>query len=145
MSPEQAGPPDSAPTVPSNYDPPAYERQSYQRTTYERPAYQPPRMSSTERVCQIVYLVFGVIEVLIAIRFLLKLLAANPDAGFSSFMYGITEPFVAFFQGVFPTPVSRGSVLELSSVLAIIVYALLAYIIVRVIRIAARRQTPDAL
>lgn len=135
MYPEQTSPPDTTPDVP-----PAYERPAYQR-----PAYEPPRMSSTERACQIVYLVFGIIEALILIRILLKLLAANPDAGFSSFMYGITEPFVAFFEGVFPTPASRGSVLELSSVLAIIVYALLAYIIVRVIRIVSRRQTPDAL
>ena len=130
MYPEQAGPPDTTPD-----QPPAYRS----------PAYQSPRMSSTERACQIVYLVFGVIEALVLIRILLKLLAANPDAGFSSFMYAITEPFVTFFQGVFPTPASRGSVLELSSVLAIIVYALLAYIIVRVIRIVSRRQTPDAL
>ncbi|MGH2516700.1 MAG: YggT family protein [Ktedonobacterales bacterium] len=125
MSPEQASPPEMAPS-------PA-------------PAYQPARISSVERTCQIVYLVFGIIEVLIVIRILLKLLAANPNAGFTSFMYGVTQPFVAFFQGVFPTTASQNSVFELSSVLAIAVYALLAYVIVRVIRIVSRRQTPEAL
>jgi hypothetical protein len=51
---------------------------------------------------------------------------------------------VAFFQGVFPEAESRSSVLELSSALAIIVYTLLAYAIVRVMRILSRRQTPGA-
>lgn len=127
MSPEQINPPEMVPNPPPAYQPG-----------------QPGRISSTERTCQIVYLVFGIIEALIVIRILLKLLAANPNAGFSSFIYGITQPFVAFFQGVFPIAESRGSIFELSSVLAIVVYALLAYAIVRVIRILSRRQTPDA-
>ncbi len=97
-------------------------------------------VSGTDRACQIVYLIFGIIEVLIAIRIVLKLLAANPSAGFSSFIYGITGPLVGPFLGVFNTPSgSNGSVFELSSVLAVIVYMLLAYVIVRAIRIMSRR------
>lgn len=134
MSPEQSSPPQTTPNLPPEYQ--------YRRPPQE---YRTGRVSATDRACQVIYLVFGIIEALIAIRILLKLLAANPDAGFSSFIYGITEPFVSFFQGVFPVAESRGSVLELSSVLAIIVYALLAYAIVRVIQILSRRQTPDAL
>lgn len=97
-------------------------------------------VSGTDRACQIVYLIFGIIEVLIGIRIVLKLLAANPSAGFSSFIYGITGPLVGPFLGVFNTPSgSNGSVFELSSVLAIIVYVLLAYVIVRTIRVLSRR------
>lgn len=131
MMPEQTRPPETTPDIPPYYTTPQANNQR-------------APVSPTDRVCQIIYLVFGIVEVLIAIRVILKLLAANPDAGFSSLIYGITQPLVAFFQGVFPTPTgSRGSVFELSSVLAIIVYALLAYVIVRVIRItSARRQTP---
>ena len=129
MSPEHTTPPETTPNVPPQ----------------NVPAYQPVRVSSIDRTCQIVYLVFGVIEALIAIRVLLKLLAANPDASFTSFMYGVSQPFVTFFQNVFPTTQSRGSVFELSSVLAIVVYALLAYAIVRVIRILSRRQTPGTM
>ena len=75
-----------------------------------------------------------------AVKFLLPELAANPEAAFTQFLYGITDPFVAPFQGVFPQPQSHGSVLELSSLLAIIIYALLAYVIVRVIAYARGRQ-----
>ena len=99
-------------------------------------------VSGADRARQVVYLIFGIIEVLIAIRVVLKLLAANPNAGFSSFIYGITEPLVGPFLGVFNTPSGdNGSVFELSSVLAIIVYMLLAYVIVRVIYILSRRPT----
>lgn len=99
-------------------------------------------VSGADRARQAVYLIFGIIEVLIAIRVVLKLLAANPNAGFSSFIYGITGPLVGPFLGVFNTPSgNNGSVFELSSVLAIIVYMLLAYVIVRVIYILSRRPT----
>jgi uncharacterized protein YggT (Ycf19 family) len=106
----------------------------------EAPSVAYARPSATYRLIQLVYLVFGIIEALIAIRVVMKLLAANPEAAFTQFLYGITDPFVAPFQGVFSTPQSHGSVLELSSLLAIIIYALLAYVIVRVIAYARGRQ-----
>ena len=98
------------------------------------------RTNNGYRAAQIVYLILGILETLLLIRFLLKLLAANPDAGFSSLIYGITGPFVALFQDVFATPQSRGSVLELSTILAMIVYALIAWGIVKVIAIARDRR-----
>jgi uncharacterized protein YggT (Ycf19 family) len=94
------------------------------------------------RAAQIVYTIFGIIEVLILIRIILKLLAANPDAGFSSLIYGITGPLVAPFQGVFGAPSGNGSVLEISSILAIVVYALIAWGIARIIELSTRRRTP---
>jgi hypothetical protein len=98
-----------------------------------------------DRAIRFVYLVLGVMEVLIAIRVVMKLLAANPGAGFTSFIYGITAPLVAFFQGVFPEPATNGSVLEISSLLAMAVWALVAWIIVRIIDMTRRRQsTPTA-
>ncbi len=94
------------------------------------------------RASQIVYLVFGVIEALILVRVILRLLAANPNAGFTSLIYGLTFPFVAPFEGVFPSAGAGGSVLELSSILAILIYALLAWVIVRIVHIAAERDRP---
>jgi uncharacterized protein YggT (Ycf19 family) len=93
------------------------------------------------RAANFVYIIFGIIEALILIRFVLKLLAANPNAGFSSFIYNVTAPLVAPFQGVFPTPASNGSVLEIASLLAIVVYALISWAIVRLIELAQRPTT----
>jgi uncharacterized protein YggT (Ycf19 family) len=101
-------------------------------------------ISPADRTVRIIYLVFGVIEALIAIRLILKLLAANPYAGFTSLIYSVTQPFVALFQVVFPDPQSKGSVLEVSSLLAILVYALLAFGLASLVRILGRRQTPGA-
>jgi len=97
--------------------------------------------SPAHRAGQIVYFVFGVLEALLIIRLVMKLLGANPDAGFSQLIYGLTYPFVALFQGVFPNAGGRGGVLELSTLLALIVYALVAWGIVRLIYLLAERRT----
>ncbi len=148
------------PTAPSQFEPTApittpnpppanpYAA-SYERERYVQPAAPAPRpvvvASSSAlyalRLTQIVYLVFGVIEALILIRFILKLLAANPAAAFTNFVYQLSGPFVAPFQGVFPSPATDASVFELSSALAIIIYMLLAALIVRIIWLARRRNT----
>ena len=131
---------------PGPVEPAQYPR-SADPVQYARPAVPMQRTVTTEmasqpdRIAQVVYIAFGVVEALIAFRVVLKLLAANPDAGFSSLIYAITWPFVALFQGVFPTPVSHSSVFEFSSVLAILVYALLSWVMVRLVHVAGHRQT----
>jgi hypothetical protein len=89
------------------------------------------------RLTQLVYWLFGLIEGLIAIRFVLKALGANPSAGFAEFIYGITGVLVAPFMGLFGNPQAQGSVLELNSIVALIVYALLAWLIGRLVWILA--------
>ena len=85
------------------------------------------RRGTAYKVRQGIYLIFGIIEGLIAIRFVLRALGANPQAGFASFVYGITAPLLTPFVGLFGTPQSNGSVLELHAIVAIIVYALVAW------------------
>ena len=109
-----------------------------------RPRYTEPPGWDVLRIENLVYIVFGVVEGLILIRFILLLLAANPNAGFSNLIYNITAPLVAPFQGVFPTPVSHNSVLEVASLLAIIVYALIAWAVIRLIDLARRGPTSVA-
>jgi hypothetical protein len=46
-------------------------------------------------------------------------------------IYGVTAPLVAPFYGLFGNPSAQGSVLEIHSIVALIVYALLAWLIVR--------------
>ena len=82
----------------------------------------------------------GLVEALMITRVILKLLAANPEAGFVRFIYNVSAPLVAPFQGIFPTPATQNSVLELSSLVAIAVYAVIAWGLVRLIAIFGRRQ-----
>ena len=95
------------------------------------------RRLTLHRWTQAIYLVFGVIETLIAIRFALRLLGANPAAAFTDFIYDVTAPFIAPFVGVFGTPEVDGAVLEPHSLLAIAVYALIAWLAVRLLWVVA--------
>ena len=79
------------------------------------------------------------LEILLAFRVGLRLIAANPDSGFGMFMYGITGIFVAPFNGLIGTPTSGGSSLEITTLIAMAVYALICWGIAYVIRIVADR------
>ena len=99
----------------------------------ESVAYDPyaNRRMAAYRTTQLIYWVFGLIEALIAIRFVLKALGANPAAGFAEFIYGVTYPLVLPFVGLFGSPTAQGSVLELHSIVALVVYALLAWLLTK--------------
>ncbi|HET9109793.1 MAG TPA: YggT family protein [Ktedonobacterales bacterium] len=98
------------------------------------------RIYALARAGQIVYLILGILETLLVIRFVLKLLAANPVAPFTSFIYALTEPFVVPFEGVFQAPQTQGAMLDLAAVLAMIVYALLVWGIVSVLYTLGNRR-----
>ncbi|MEA2660727.1 MAG: hypothetical protein QOH08_299 [Chloroflexota bacterium] len=89
------------------------------------------RRESAYKLQQGIYILFGVVEVLLATRFVLRLLGANAQAGFAQLIYGVTGPLVAPFQGLFGTVQSDASVLESSSLVALLVYALLAWLVVK--------------
>jgi hypothetical protein len=88
------------------------------------------------RIGQLVYLIFGVMIALIAIRFVLLLLGANPNAGFTNFVYDVTGPLVAPFEGIFGAPDVETGVFDPASLVAIVVYSLIAWVIAKVIDIS---------
>lgn len=87
------------------------------------------------RAVQVVWFLVGLIDVILAIRFVMKLLAANTSSGFVSFMYNLSEPLVAPFRGIFGAPAAGGSVLEPASLVAIVIYSLIGWGIVALIRL----------
>ena len=84
------------------------------------------------------------IEALLAFRFVLKLMAANADAGFTSLVYSLTWPFTAPFLAVFPRTVVQGSIFEWTTLLAMFVYLLVAYAIVQLLLMSKTVSTPEA-
>lgn len=104
---------------------------------YYRPYPAEPALDAymLRKVNQIIWLVAVVLEVLIAFRVFLKLIAANPQSGFASFIYSVTAPFLAPFAGLTSTPTASGSVLEISSIIAMAVYALVFWLIAYVVRL----------
>lgn len=134
--------------VDPRYPYPSHESEQHyreQRLPSRFEAAQARRAYAAARTRQIIYLVLGILETFLILRFALELLAANPEAAFTSFIYALTEPFVAPFEGVFPMPQTRGAVLDLASVLAMIVYALLVWGIVSVIYTLANRRPTQSL
>jgi uncharacterized protein YggT (Ycf19 family) len=104
--------------------------------------YVEARRSSADWLNGLISLVIGLIAILIAIRVVLKLLAANPASGFTHFIYGITGPLVAPFQGIFGTPsANNGAVFEISSILAIAVYLLVGWLLMRLVQLIIDRPT----
>jgi YggT family protein len=104
--------------------------------------YVESRRSTADWINGLISLVIGLIAILIAIRVVLKLLAANTASGFTHFIYGVTGPFVAPFQGIFGTPsADNGAVFEISSILAIAIYLLVGWLLMRLVALLIDRPT----
>ncbi len=102
-------------------------------------AYDPyaERRRTSHRLVQMIWLLFGIVEGLLAIRFILKLLGANESAGFANFINAATGPFVAPFNNLFGNPATGGSVLELNTIVAMVVYMLVAWLVAKVVWLMA--------
>ncbi len=97
-----------------------------------------PRFS-IPRIDRLLWLAAIILEILIGFRVFLKLIAANPQSGFASFIYTVTAPFLAPFAGLTSTPAANGSVFEISSIIAMVVYALLFWLAVYVVHLFDER------
>ena len=92
------------------------------------------RRAILRKVSQFIGLVAAVVESLIGLRFLLKLIAANPNSPFANFVYNFTDLFMWPFHNLVTTPTaSNGMALELNALIAIVVYALLAWVVIKLI------------
>lgn len=91
----------------------------------------------------IVWFVFGFIEVMIALRFVLKLLGANAEAGFVQLVYSVSGIFMAPFEAVFKTEAVATSTVEWSALVAIAVYALIAWGLVALIDALSPRASAE--
>ena len=87
----------------------------------------------TFKVIQLIWLLLSILETLIALRIGLKLIAANSANPIVAFIYGFTYLFLFPFAGMIASPSSGTIVLELSSVFAMLVYALIAWAVERTV------------
>jgi hypothetical protein len=87
----------------------------------------------TFKASQLIWLLFGILEVLIALRIGLLLIGANPASPIVALIYGITAVFLLPFTGLVGSPSIGGMVLEISSMFAMLIYALIAWAIERTV------------
>jgi hypothetical protein len=85
------------------------------------------------KTAQWIWLILGIVETLIGLRVVLKLIGANPANPFAAFIYNASGIFLFPFAGLVGTPTAGAIVLEISSIIAMLVYALLAWGIERII------------
>jgi len=87
----------------------------------------------TFKVTQLIWLFLGILEALIALRIGLKLIGANPESPIVALIYGLTFLFLFPFEGMVVTPSSGSIVLELSSLFAMLIYGLIAWVVERTV------------
>jgi YggT family protein len=124
-------------------------RQKFEDTTRSRSIH--PQSTSQEagaigispatlrRVTGLIELSTLIINSLIGLRFLLKLLAANPDNTFAQLVYFFTAPFLAIFVGLTRTPSFEGIVIEFYDLIAILVYFIFSWALIQLIWILFAR------
>lgn len=90
-------------------------------------------------VTRVIVLLFTVIEVLLLLRFTLKLTGANATQPLVAGLYNLTEPLVRPFQGIFPQP-NVSAALDVPALLAVAFFFLMAALIVAIVRAVTTRN-----
>lgn len=85
------------------------------------------------KVSQFIWLLFGGLEALLGIRVILMLIGANPANTFTAFVYQLSELVLWPFRNLVANPAFQNHVLEITSIIAMIVYALIGWVIVRLV------------
>ena len=109
---------------------------SNERMTEVKSVQQEPEREQrifTFKITQLIWLFLGILEALIALRIGLKLIGANPESPIVALIYGVTFLFLFPFEGMVANPSSGSIVLELSSVFAMVIYALIAWAVERTV------------
>lgn len=87
------------------------------------------------KITGFIWLLTGLLEVLILLRFALKLIGANAQAPFVALIYSVSSLFLWPFAGMTATPAANGMVLEISSIFAMVVYGIVGWVIVALVRL----------
>lgn len=100
--------------------------------------------SGLQTVGFLVYFILGALEVLLAFRFFFKLLGASASSGFVSAIYDFSQVFIWPFEGIFRRGTTEGvetvAVFEPATLVAIVVYAVLAWGVVKLVQILSGEQ-----
>lgn len=90
--------------------------------------------SAVARIVNIVYFLFGALELLLAVRVILQLVDANTTNSFTNFINVLSAPFVALFASLLQNPaIGATGVLEVTTLIAMVVWAIAAWLVGRMI------------
>lgn len=106
------------------------------QTTHE--VYEPGRARSRGQViaARVIWYIAGVLLAVLALRFIFALLGANPSNAFANFIYNLSQPFVSPFFSLFGYSIHYGVArFETFTLVAMIIYALIAFGLARLVTI----------
>lgn len=126
--------------VVSTEDNPVTHKVSETSSHVQVPTHTEAKDAKADRGNAWIWYIIGIVNLLLLLRLALYLFGAK-SVGFAEFIYSITNPLVAPFQGIFNSPQIEGSFFDVAALTAIIVYSIVGWIISRLIDLLAR---PDA-
>lgn len=92
---------------------------------------------------RIVGVLFGAVEIILGLRLIMKLLGANAENELVKILYSVTGFFVSLFEGIFSRITineASGAVFEPATLLAMVVIALLAWVVLKLMTPRAGRH-----
>ncbi|EFH88605.1 MULTISPECIES: YggT family protein [Ktedonobacter] len=88
-------------------------------------------------VAATIYFILSVLEIILLLRFIFRLLGANESNGFVKGLYDLSYVFMGPFKGIFSDPsFGQASMFEISTLIAMLIYALIAWGLVALSRVA---------
>jgi hypothetical protein len=88
---------------------------------------------ATFKATQLIWLLLGFLEAALALRVIFKLVGVNEANSFATLLYSVTGFFLAPFASLAGSPAAGRMVLEVSTVIAMIVYLLIAWALERIV------------
>lgn len=96
--------------------------------------------AALSKTAQMIWLMVGLLMALIAGRVFLMLIGANPQAPFAGLVYTLSDIFLWPFYGLIPSPAVGNLVLEISSLIAIVVYGVAGWALIRLMWLVFSRR-----
>jgi uncharacterized protein YggT (Ycf19 family) len=116
-----------------------HENHENQTPREQRAAAERRNNLAARKSARTVWIISGIIEALLAFRILLKLVAANPSSPFTQLIYGTTAPLVYPFRNLVANPSIGNGVLEFTSLIAILVYIFLTWVLIELALLLFKR------
>lgn len=112
------------------------DEEAYRLQQAERRLDTARRTTAIVWITNSIYFFVSLLEVLLALRFVLRLFGANTDNTVAQFIYNLSEPFIAPFSTLFISPVTGGgaNIFDVNVLIAIVVYALLGWLAIVLVR-----------
>lgn len=89
---------------------------------------------------RVIYFIGTALLLLLGLRFLLLLFGASRGSGFVDFIYSVSGPFAAPFNGIFSEPTYGTARFDTSTLVAIVVYAIVMVGLARLMTIGSKNR-----